>query len=196
MSVRLVKGANVSLTKQKVDLTRVIVGLGWSANAYSSAQDYDLDASAFLLGRDGKVLSDKHFVLYGGDARKGSTGNEDDETLDVDLTRVPSECDAVAFSVSIYDADSRKQNFGQVRSAYIRASTPTTAPSSPATTWPRTPPPRGPSSSARSAAAAASGSSAPSAGATAPACAASPSTTASTSSRHPAARGLEDGLLC
>jgi tellurium resistance protein TerD len=130
MGVSLAKGGNVSLTKQAPDLTAVSVGLGWDVRATTGA-DFDLDASALLLGADGKVLSDQHFVFFNnlrspdgsvehtGDNLTGE-GEGDDESITVDLRGVPAECERILFPVSIYDADSRGQNFGQVRNAFIR----------------------------------------------------------------------------
>lgn len=131
MSVTLVKGGNVSLSKAAINLTKVTVGLGWAARSTTGAE-HDLDASALLLGTSGKVLSDEHFVFYGntaspeqavvhnGDEKIGGTGDQDDETIEVDLSRVPPECQKIVFPVSIHDGDQLGQNFGQVRSAYIR----------------------------------------------------------------------------
>ncbi|MFF4602950.1 TerD family protein [Streptomyces sp. NPDC001339] len=130
MSVALTKGGNVSLTKHAPGLTAVRVGLGWQVGATGGAA-YDLDASALLCGQSGKVLSDGHFVFFnnlsspdgsvrhsGNDAAGGSGG--DDEQIQVDLTRVPAEVAKIVFPVSLYEAERRGQNFGQVRSAHIR----------------------------------------------------------------------------
>ncbi|MFC5750112.1 TerD family protein [Actinomadura rugatobispora] len=130
MGVSLAKGGNVSLTKAVPDLTAVAVGLGWDVRATTGA-DFDLDASALLLDSGGKVLSDQHFVFFNnlrspdgsvehtGDNLTGE-GEGDDEVINVDLRAVPAGCDRIVFPVSIYDADSRAQNFGQVRNAFIR----------------------------------------------------------------------------
>jgi tellurium resistance protein TerD len=131
VSVSLAKGGNVSLNKQAANLARITLGLGWAARA-TTGVEYDLDASALMLGRNGKVPSDEHFVfygnekspegsvIYGGDERTGGSGNEDDETIDVDLTLVPADCVSIVFPVSIHEAVEKRQNFGQVRAAYIR----------------------------------------------------------------------------
>lgn len=131
MGVSLTKGGNVSLSKAAADLKRITLGLGWAARA-TTGDEYDLDASALMLGANRKVLSDSHFVfynnaaspegsvVYGGDERVGGTGEADDETVEVDLSAVPPECTSVVFPVSIDQADARRQNFGQVRAAYIR----------------------------------------------------------------------------
>jgi tellurium resistance protein TerD len=130
MSVSLSKGGNVSLTKAAPNLTSALVGLGWDARSTSGA-DFDLDASALLVGPNGKVLSDQHFVFFNnltspdgsvehtGDNLTGE-GEGDDEVIKVDLPRVPAEVDRIVFPVSIYDAETRQQSFGQVRNAYIR----------------------------------------------------------------------------
>ncbi|MFL6074608.1 MAG: TerD family protein [Mycobacteriales bacterium] len=130
MSVTLAKGGNVSLSKAAPNLTQVMVGLGWDARTTVGA-DFDLDATALMCGADNKVLSDSHFVFYnnllspdgsvehtGDNLTGGSSG--DDEVINVDLGRMPGECDKIVFAVSIYDAEARRQNFGQVRNAFIR----------------------------------------------------------------------------
>jgi len=130
MGVSLSKGGNVSLTKQAPGLTAVLVGLGWDERT-TSGQDFDLDASALMLNAVGRVLSDQHFVFFNnltspdgsvehtGDNLTGA-GEGDDEQIKVDLSRVPAEVDRIVFPVSIYEADNRHQNFGQVRNAFIR----------------------------------------------------------------------------
>ncbi|MFG1806291.1 TerD family protein [Streptomyces sp. NPDC049040] len=129
MGVTLAKGGNVSLSKAAPNLTRVQIGLGWRARSTTGA-DFDLDASALLCG-NGRVLGDDFFVFYNnlkspegsvehtGDDLTGGSGG-DDETILVDLTLVPQQVDKIVFPVSIYDADSRVQTFGQVSDAYIR----------------------------------------------------------------------------
>ncbi|MEW2545835.1 TerD family protein [Streptomyces sp. NPDC047002] len=130
MAVSLSKGGNVSLTKEAPGLTAVTVGLGWDVRT-TTGKDFDLDASAIAVKADGKVVSDGHFVFFNnktspdqsivhtGDNLTGQ-GEGDDEQINVDLTALPADCDKVVFPVSIYDADNRQQNFGQVRNAYIR----------------------------------------------------------------------------
>ncbi|HWJ86167.1 MAG TPA: TerD family protein [Cellulomonas sp.] len=130
MSITLAKGGNVSLSKEAPNLTAVLVGLGWDART-TSGQDFDLDASALLLGASGKVLSDAHFVFYNnlaspdgtvehtGDNRTGE-GEGDDESVKLDLARMAPEVDRIVFPVSIHDAEARHQSFGQVRNAFIR----------------------------------------------------------------------------
>jgi len=130
MSVSLSKGGNVSLTKEAPGLTAVLVGLGWDVRTTTGA-DFDLDASALVVGSDGKILSDGHFVFFNnltspdgsvehtGDNLTGE-GEGDDEAVKVNLAAVPAECDKIVFAVSIYDAEARGQSFGQVRNAFIR----------------------------------------------------------------------------
>jgi tellurium resistance protein TerD len=130
MSVSLNKGGNVSLTKEAPGLQAVLVGLGWDARTTTGA-DFDLDASALMVGQNGKILSDAHFIFFNnltspdgsvehtGDNLTGE-GDGDDEAIKVNLVGVPQEADKIVVTVSIYDADARQQSFGQVRNAYIR----------------------------------------------------------------------------
>ncbi|WP_141280845.1 TerD family protein [Pseudonocardia hydrocarbonoxydans] len=130
MSVSLAKGGNVSLSKEAPGLTNVIVGVGWDVRATTGA-DFDLDVSAIMLGENGKVLSDAHFVFFNnltapdgtvehtGDNLTGE-GDGDDEQLKVDLAGMSPQVDKIVFPVSIYDADNRRQSFGQVANAFIR----------------------------------------------------------------------------
>ncbi len=130
MSVSLTKGGNVSLSKQAPGLTAIVVGLGWDARTTSGA-DFDLDASALMLNGAGKILSDQHFVFFNnltspdgsvehtGDNLTGE-GEGDDEQIKVNLAAVPAEVDKIVFPVSIYEAETRTQSFGQVRNAFIR----------------------------------------------------------------------------
>jgi tellurium resistance protein TerD len=130
MSVSLSKGGNVSLSKEAPGLTAILVGLGWDARTTSGA-DFDLDASALMLDASGKIVSDQHFIFFNnlkspdgsvehtGDNLTGE-GEGDDEAIKVNLATVPGEVDKIVFPVSIYDAEARSQNFGQVRNAFIR----------------------------------------------------------------------------
>ncbi|MFF2721673.1 TerD family protein [Streptomyces sp. NPDC058011] len=130
MGVSLAKGGNVSLSKEAPGLTAVTVGLGWDVRTTTGA-NHDLDASALLCSETGKVLSDAHFVFYNnlnspdgsvrhtGDNLTGE-GEGDDESVEVDLASVPAEIAKIVFPVSIHDAQSRGQSFGQVRNAFIR----------------------------------------------------------------------------
>src|SRR3954451_3502151 len=130
MSVSLSKGGNVSLSKEAPGLTAVTVGLGWDVRTTTGA-DFDLDASALMVKEDGKVLSSQHFIFFNnlkspegavehtGDNLTGE-GEGDDEQIKVNLATVPAEVAKVVFPVSIYDAETRQQSFGQVRNAFIR----------------------------------------------------------------------------
>ncbi len=130
MSVALTKGGNVSLSKSAPNLTSIAVGLGWDARSTSGA-DFDLDASALLVGANGRVLSDAHFVFFNnlrspegsvehtGDNLTGE-GEGDDETINIEFPGVPLEVQKIVFTVSIYEAEQRGQTFGQVTNAYIR----------------------------------------------------------------------------
>lgn len=130
MSVSLNKGGNVSLTKLAPSLTAVSIGLGWDTRTTAGA-DFDLDASALLCRDTGKVVDDHHFVFFNnlrspdgsvehtGDNLTGD-GEGDDELINVDLAAVPQSVTKVVFAVSIYDAEVRRQSFGQVTNAFIR----------------------------------------------------------------------------
>lgn len=130
MGVSLSKGGNVSLSKEAPGLTAVFVGLGWDVNTFSGGE-FDLDASAILLNNTGKVISDQHFVFFNnlrspdgsvehtGDNLTGE-GDGDDEVININLAGVPPEVERIVVVVSIYDADTRKQNFGAVRNAFMR----------------------------------------------------------------------------
>ncbi len=128
MSVSLAKGGNVSLSKEAPGLTHVIVGVGWDVRA-TTGTDFDLDVSAIMLGENGKVLSDSHFVFFNNLSSPDGTvehtgdnltGEGDDEQLKVDLAGMAPQVDKIVFPVSIYDADNRRQSFGQVANAFIR----------------------------------------------------------------------------
>lgn len=129
-SLTLQKGGNLSLSKTDPSLSKILIGLGWDPRA-TDGQEFDLDASAFLLGANGKVRGDADFIFYNqlksgdgsiehtGDNRTGQ-GDGDDEVIKVDLSRVPADIQKVAITVTIHDADARRQNFGQVDNAFIR----------------------------------------------------------------------------
>lgn len=130
MSVSLSKGGNVSLSKQDPSLTQLVLGLGWDTRS-TDGVDFDLDASAFLLTASGKVRNDADFIFYNnlksvdgsvehtGDNRTGA-GDGDDESLIIHLNKLPAEVEKIAITVTIHEADSRKQSFGQVQNAFIR----------------------------------------------------------------------------
>lgn len=133
MTISLKKGERISLAKVAPSLVAGFIGLGWDVNTTDTGTDFDLDVSVFLLGDNDKLVSDKHFIFYNnlvspdsdqsvkllGDNRTGE-GEGDDEGLIVDLRKVPSDVAKIEVTVTIYEADKRKQNFGQVTNAYIR----------------------------------------------------------------------------
>lgn len=131
MPINLSKGQKVDLTKGNASLKHIMVGLGWDVNAFGSGADFDLDASAFMCGANGKCPTEKEFIFYGnlehpsgavkhqGDNLTGE-GDGDDEQIFVDLKAIPESVDKIAFTVTIYEAQERRQNFGQVSNAYIR----------------------------------------------------------------------------
>lgn len=130
MAISLSKGGNVSLSKEDPSLDEIMVGLGWDARA-TDGQDFDLDASAFLLKTDGKVRSDADFCFYNnmnvaggavihqGDNRTGA-GEGDDEQVKITLSKMPADIDKVAIVVTIHEGEQRGQSFGQVSNAFIR----------------------------------------------------------------------------
>lgn len=130
MTLTLSKGQNLSLTKTDPGLNKVLIGLGWDPRATDGAE-FDLDASAFLLNASGKTRSPADFIFYNqmasgcgsvnhtGDNRDGE-GEGDDEQLKVDLSMVPADVDKIAITVTIHDAEQRRQSFGQVANAFIR----------------------------------------------------------------------------
>ncbi|MEE8729924.1 MAG: TerD family protein [Rahnella inusitata] len=130
MGVSLSKGGNVSLSKEAPTMKNVLIGLGWDARS-TDGQDFDLDASAFLLTSAGKVRGDADFIFYNnlkstdgsvlhtGDNRTGE-GDGDDEALKIKLDQIPAEVDKIVFVVTIHDATVRRQSFGQVSGAFIR----------------------------------------------------------------------------
>ena len=130
MGVSLNKGGNVSLSKEAPGLNRILIGLGWDTRATDGA-DYDLDASLFMLSADGRVRSDADFIFYNnlkssdgsvehtGDNLTGE-GEGDDEAIKVTVTSVPTDVDKLVVAVTIHDAQTRGQNFGQVENAFIR----------------------------------------------------------------------------
>lgn len=131
MPVNLTKGQKVSLTKGNPGLTKVVVGLGWDVNQFDTGGAFDLDTAAFLLTDTGKVSKQEDFVFFGnlthpsgcaqhmGDNLTGA-GDGDDEQIKINLSLVPENIVKIAFTVTIYEAEARRQNFGQVNNAFIR----------------------------------------------------------------------------
>lgn len=131
MPINLSKGQKVDLTKGNPGLKNIMVGLGWDVNAFDSGAAFDLDAAAFMCGANGKCPTDQDFIFYGnlehssasvkhmGDNLTGE-GEGDDEQIQINLANIPANIEKIAFTVTIYDAETRKQNFGQVSNAFIR----------------------------------------------------------------------------
>lgn len=130
MAVNLSKGQRVSIGNS---MKMALVGLGWDPNKYDGGYDFDLDASAFICGANGKVQSDDDFVFYnnpdwknhtvwssGDDTTGGNSEDGDDEQIFIDFTKLPSWVDKIVITVTIHDAVNRRQNFGQVSNAYVR----------------------------------------------------------------------------
>ena len=129
-SLTLTKGNNLSLTKADPGLERALIGLGWDPRT-TSGEPFDLDASALLVGADGKVRSQDDFIFYNqlrskdgsvvhqGDNRSG-VGDGDDEQVLIDFSLIAADVERVVIVVSIDQADARGQNFGQIRGAYCR----------------------------------------------------------------------------
>lgn len=130
MAVNLQKGQRASLDSS---MKMALIGLGWDPNKYDGGYEFDLDASAFICGSNGKVLSDDHFVFYnhqdfgnhavwstGDDRSGGNSADGDDEQIFIDFSKLPPEVDKIAITVTIDDAVNKRQNFGQVSNAYVR----------------------------------------------------------------------------
>jgi tellurium resistance protein TerD len=133
MGINLTKGGNTSIGS----LQKFVVGMGWDTNETDSGQEFDLDASAFMLNAAGKVLSEAHCIYYNnlkspegcvehtGDNQTGA-GDGDDESIKVDLSKLPAGCEKITFVVTIHAAETKGQNFGQVRNAFVRVYDPST----------------------------------------------------------------------
>jgi tellurium resistance protein TerD len=130
VSISLTKGGNISLTKEAPGLSAVVVGLGWDART-TDGTEFDLDSSAIVCNAAGQVYSPQHFIFFNnlatpdgavqhtGDNLTGE-GAGDDEQIKINLAALPADVDKIVFPVSIYDAETRGQSFGQVRNAFIR----------------------------------------------------------------------------
>lgn len=126
MAINLEKGQRTNVT-----LPKFVVGLGWDTNSSSTGQDFDLDCSVFMLGDNKKLVGDEYFVFYNnlkspdgavehtGDNLTGE-GDGDDESVNIDLSKINSAVNEICFVVTIHDAESRRQNFGQVRNSFVR----------------------------------------------------------------------------
>ena len=126
MAINLEKGQRESISAQKF-----VVGLGWDSNSNTTGEAYDVDASVFILGENGKLLSDNHFIFYNnlkspdqavihsGDNTTGE-GDGDDEQIQIDLSKISPDAAEISFVVTIHKAQDRRQNFGQIRNSFIR----------------------------------------------------------------------------
>ncbi|MDA7026411.1 TerD family protein [Bacillus sp. CLL-7-23] len=131
MTIQLSKGQRIDLTKTNPGLIKGLIGLGWDTNKYTGGADFDLDASAFLVDENDKCVNDQDFVFYNnlehssgsvihtGDNRTGE-GEGDDEQIIVDFSKIPAHVEKIGITVTIHDAESRSQNFGQVSNAFVR----------------------------------------------------------------------------
>lgn len=133
MAVSLTKGQRVSLEKVSPGLSEVFIGLGWDVKATDTGSDFDLDSSLFLLGANEKLISDNHFIFYNnltspdpdksvqhmGDNLTGA-GEGDDEVIKINLKKVPNDVQKILVTVTIHEAQQRRQNFGQVQNAFVR----------------------------------------------------------------------------
>lgn len=131
MAINLQKGQKVDLTKGNAGLNNILIGLGWDTNKFDGTVDFDLDASVFLTGENGKCTSDGDFIFYnnlsGGNGAVVHTGDNltgegegDDEQVKVSLSGVPAAIHKIVFTITINDAQARNQNFGQVSNAFVR----------------------------------------------------------------------------
>lgn len=126
MAINLEKGQRESISAPKFT-----VGLGWDSNTNNTGEPYDVDASVFILGENGKLLSDSHFIFYNnltspdtavthsGDNTTGA-GDGDDEQIQIDLSKISPDAAEISFVVTIHKAQERRQNFGQIRNSFIR----------------------------------------------------------------------------
>lgn len=131
MVIQLSKGQRVDLTKGNPSLDKIVIGLGWDVKQFDGGQEYDLDASAFLLNSAGKCRAESDFIFYNnltstdgsivhtGDNRTGE-GDGDDEQINMNLSKIPQDVNRITLVVTIHDAESRRQNFGQISNAYVR----------------------------------------------------------------------------
>jgi tellurium resistance protein TerD len=138
MSINIGKGERINLAKEAPGLQKAGIGLGWDVNSTDTGTAFDLDASVFMLGSNGKIPQDEYFVFYNnlvspdgavkhlGDSRTGA-GSGDDETIEIDLNAIDPAIAELIFVVTIHEADERRQNFGQVRNSFIRIYDPATS---------------------------------------------------------------------
>lgn len=128
MSINISKGSSLNLTKKQPNLEKIMIGLGWEMK---TSNKLDLDVSMFMIGKNGKLISDEYLVFYNnlkspdgsaqhlGDNRTGD-GDGDDEMILVNLATINSEVTELILAVTIHDADTRRHHFGLLKDAYIR----------------------------------------------------------------------------
>lgn len=126
MAINLQKGQ-----RENINAPKFTIGLGWDTNSSSTGSGFDLDASVFILGENKKLVSDAHFIFFNnlkspddsvihtGDNLTGD-GDGDDEQIKIDLTKINATVKEICIVVTIHEAETRKQNFGQVRNSFIR----------------------------------------------------------------------------
>ncbi|EDM38210.1 stress protein [Pedobacter sp. BAL39] len=126
MAINLQKGQ-----RENIDAPKFTIGLGWDTNSSTTGTSFDLDASVFMLNDQKKLVSDENLIFYNnlvspdgavehtGDNLTGD-GDGDDEQIKVDLTKVDGRVNEICIVVTIHDAESRRQNFGQVRNSFVR----------------------------------------------------------------------------
>ena len=131
MPVSLQKGQKVSLTKGNPGLQNVMVGIGWDINQFDTGGDFDLDSAAFMVGENGKITKTEDFIYFGnlrhpsgavehmGDNLTGE-GAGDDEQIKINLSSIPESISKIVFTVTIYESEARRQNFGQVSNSFVR----------------------------------------------------------------------------
>lgn len=131
MAIQLSKGQRIDLTKDNPALQNIVVGLGWDVKNFDGGDGFDLDASAFLLNDAGKCRQDLDFIFYNnlvstdgsvehtGDNRSGE-GDGDDEQIKIHVNKISADVNRIAITVTIHDAENRRQNFGQVTNAFVR----------------------------------------------------------------------------
>lgn len=126
MAINLEKGQ-----RQNIAAPKFTVGLGWDTNSSNTGEAFDLDVSIFILGNNAKLVNENYFVFYNnltspdgavehtGDNLTGA-GDGDDEKIVVDLSKIGSDVAEICFVVTIHHADTKRQNFGQIRNSFIR----------------------------------------------------------------------------
>ena len=138
--IKLEKGGKILLEKTNESgtaLTKINIGLGWDAKpGAATGADFDLDASIVCIGADGKAVAGgflyynspkvdgKPTILDGALVHSGDNltgeGDGDDETIMIDLAKVPATVDKMVVVVDIHQAASRSQNFGMAENSYVR----------------------------------------------------------------------------